>query len=69
MLAERRTYTRKKKIFRIFLRVASEARIKLEAADASQLTSGHHHRCWLGPRLYGARWRITLMLRYLDTIL
>lgn len=57
MLAERRTYTRKrkKKIFRIFLRVASEARIKLEAADASQLTSGHHHRCWLGPRLYGAR--------------
>lgn len=25
-----------------------------------------HQRCWLGPRLYGARWRITLMLRYLD---
>lgn len=34
-----------------------------------QSVRGFHQRCWLGPRLYGGRWRITLMVRYLDMIL
>lgn len=32
-------------------------------------TWGCHQRGWLGPRKGGARWRITLMFRYLDMIL